>query len=603
MHGNQWVLKIAVLKYYSVSKRGTTAKSNPKQATDPISLHTKFGDNSSNTFPLNERKPCVTPDIGRRTSDGEKSKNNISTPQGGGHNKTEVYMIYNDKSIVEEKSSGIRWSKGPFKTLGSWFSTDPEEMIRLNCNEKLNIIETILKVWHPRSLTLRGKIIIIKSLAIPHLLQLSSAISLSEKFLINLDRMFTNFIWSDRKHLISKNILIQPIEFGGIKMVTAKNILDTSKIMWIKRLSNNIDAAWKILAKNLMGLDIKNIFKKQMYAAIKSNIKTPFYQGMLKTWFRFLTTNIRNIKEFANEELYGNPNILIDNRPINIQYRDWRNAGIVLVGDMFDKDTSKVKSKAILENEYGITMDDMKYNQITSCLLSKISKLPKIRIDYPQNKKILEKCLVDISKVKSAEVNAYLNRSLASNSNSQDKWIEFYPFLEGIDWKNIYQLPYKILLDSYLIILQYKIMHRVFTCNLNLHKWGIKPTPDCILCGQIDNLEHYFYYCKEVNTFWIQISDWLSTLFNTSVNFAVLDILLGLINYTPKHFYLINYVILIGKYFISKCKRNGSNLLFNEYKYTLKWKLSLDKNIYLKRYKLHVFEEKFDFLFDALRHM
>ena len=120
--------------------------------------------------------------------------------------------------------------------------------------------------------------------------------------------------------------------------------------------------------------------------------------------------------------------------------------------------------------------------------------------------------MVDISKVKSAEVNAYLNRSLASNSNSQDKWIEFYPFLEGIDWKNIYQLPYKILLDSYLIILQYKIMHRVSTCNLNLHKWGIKPTPDCILCGQIDNLEHYFYYCKEVNTFWIQISDWLSTL-------------------------------------------------------------------------------------------
>ena len=102
MHGNQWVLKIAVLKYYSVSKRGTTAKSNPKQATDPISLHTKFGDNSSNTFPLNERKPCVTPDIGRRTpdigqrtSDGEKSKNNISTPQGGGHNELKSTYMHN----------------------------------------------------------------------------------------------------------------------------------------------------------------------------------------------------------------------------------------------------------------------------------------------------------------------------------------------------------------------------------------------------------------------------------------------------------------------------------------------------------------------------
>ena len=110
MHGNQWVLKIAVLKYYSVSKRGTTAKSNPKQATDPISLHTKFGDNSSNTFPLNERKPCVTPDIGRRTpdighrtSDGEKSKNNISTPQGGGHNTPfrSFTTLCNDKLVFE----------------------------------------------------------------------------------------------------------------------------------------------------------------------------------------------------------------------------------------------------------------------------------------------------------------------------------------------------------------------------------------------------------------------------------------------------------------------------------------------------------------------
>ena len=80
MHGNQWVLKIAVLKYYSVSKRGTTAKSNPKQATNPISLHTKFGDNSCNTFPLNERKPCVTADGGRRTA--EKAKIIYPPPRG-----------------------------------------------------------------------------------------------------------------------------------------------------------------------------------------------------------------------------------------------------------------------------------------------------------------------------------------------------------------------------------------------------------------------------------------------------------------------------------------------------------------------------------------
>ena len=111
MHGNQWVLKIAVLKYYSVSKRGTTAKSNPKQATDPISLHTKFGDNSSNTFPLNERKPCVTPDIGRRTPDAGHRTSDI-----GHRTAKKAKIIYPPPRGVDiimhlEELKGLMWSQ------------------------------------------------------------------------------------------------------------------------------------------------------------------------------------------------------------------------------------------------------------------------------------------------------------------------------------------------------------------------------------------------------------------------------------------------------------------------------------------------------------
>ena len=115
MHGNQWVLKIAVLKYYSVSKRGTTAKSNPKQATDPISLHTKFGDNSSNTFPLNERKPCVTPDIGRRTPDiGHRTakKAKIIYPPPRGVDITSCFYI---NIPLKQRLSGEQVSQNMYK--------------------------------------------------------------------------------------------------------------------------------------------------------------------------------------------------------------------------------------------------------------------------------------------------------------------------------------------------------------------------------------------------------------------------------------------------------------------------------------------------------
>ena len=51
------------------------------QAINPINNHAKFGKDRINTFPSNERKPSVW------TPDGGKSKNNMSTPHWGGHNK------------------------------------------------------------------------------------------------------------------------------------------------------------------------------------------------------------------------------------------------------------------------------------------------------------------------------------------------------------------------------------------------------------------------------------------------------------------------------------------------------------------------------------
>ena len=42
-----------------------------------------------------------TTDIGQRTSDGEKSKNNISTPQGGGHKKLLSFIVKSENIYKE----------------------------------------------------------------------------------------------------------------------------------------------------------------------------------------------------------------------------------------------------------------------------------------------------------------------------------------------------------------------------------------------------------------------------------------------------------------------------------------------------------------------
>ena len=66
--------------------------------------------------------------------------------------------------------------------------------------------------------------------------------------------------------------------------------------------------------------------------------------------------------------------------------------------------------------------------------------------------------------------------------------IESYPFLEIVDLKEIYQLPYRILREPYLQSSQYKIINRRLNCKEKLLKW--KPTPDdnCTNCGLIDHM-------------------------------------------------------------------------------------------------------------------
>ena len=114
-------------------------------------------------------------------------------------------------------------------------------------------------------------------------------------------------------------------------------------------------------------------------------------------------------------------------------------------------------------------------------------------------------------------------------SVSQNKWVEFYPFLECVDWNNIYLLPPKTVIDSNLITLQFKILHRVYACNYKLLQWKIKGSAEWFVCQQIDNIEHYFFCCRGTKYFWNQVEKWLCNLFSMSDNLTVLEVLVGLL--------------------------------------------------------------------------
>ena len=150
-------------------------------------------------------------------------------------NKTVAVIMWNNGSIHKDEILNINWSQKAFKTLGIWFSLNIEEMIEINITAKLKKISSLLNMWSARYLSLKGKITVLKSLVMPHILHIASTLFISDNIVKTLDEMFFNFVWSNRKHGIAKNTLMQPIEAGGLKMICISSMIKCTKIMLCNR--------------------------------------------------------------------------------------------------------------------------------------------------------------------------------------------------------------------------------------------------------------------------------------------------------------------------------------------------------------------------------
>ena len=60
-----------------------------------------------------------------------------------------------------------------------------------------------------------------------------------------------------------------------------------------------------------------------------------------------------------------------------------------------------------------------------------------------------------------------------------------------LGWKEIYNLPFKVVNETKSREFQYKILNRYLTTNAFLHKIGLIASPLCTFCGaESESLEH-----------------------------------------------------------------------------------------------------------------
>ena len=130
------------------------------------------------------------------------------------------------------------WDPGIFQVLVIKFSTDTTQISSINFEGKISEIRKILNNWSRRQIPPLGKITVVKTLVLPKLTQLF--VNLPDPtgdFLKEFDKMCFKFLWDGKQNKISKNVVCQLQEGGGLKMVNIYCFLSCMKISWLRRIS------------------------------------------------------------------------------------------------------------------------------------------------------------------------------------------------------------------------------------------------------------------------------------------------------------------------------------------------------------------------------
>lgn len=110
----------------------------------------------------------------------------------------------------------------------------------------------------------------------------------------------------------------------------------------------------------------------------------------------------------------------------------------------------------------------------------------------------------------------------------------------------------------------YKIVHTIYPVNSVISRYA-DIDKHCTFCKtQDETIEHLFFCCNKVQAFWAEVSDYIFVNCQISHCFTLKDIICYLEDHTNKSFqYIVNFLILIGKFFIHRQKFLKSQLYFS----------------------------------------
>ena len=161
------------------------------------------------------------------------------------------------------------------KILGIHFSYNEQLALEKNFISVIKKIENVLAVWRMRSLTLMGKITVLKSLIFAKIVFASFLTNIPKLIVKNLIKLKNDFLWDGKPPKVKHSAMIGSYEKGGLKDIDIERRIKALRLSWVRRLYDETDHEWKLIPKFYLEKFSTNLF----FPNLKININNKCVLG------------------------------------------------------------------------------------------------------------------------------------------------------------------------------------------------------------------------------------------------------------------------------------------------------------------------------------
>ena len=182
-------------------------------------------------------------------------------------------MWFGSMASREDGPVDIKWRTDYIKVLSIFFTTSRRHLECLNWNFQIEKLAKRLESWKFRNLSLKGKSMIINSLALSGLWYTGSVVPLLAWAEKKINQVIFDFLWSGKNQQIKREVCYLPYELGGLNVV---NVALKCKALLAKSAVFITDgqyrAKWVYLAGYFIGRDLGRLH--DLWGFLKSHTKS-----------------------------------------------------------------------------------------------------------------------------------------------------------------------------------------------------------------------------------------------------------------------------------------------------------------------------------------